>query len=354
MSRAVNGVAWGQPGARRLLPSSAAARSAACVIWCLLMALAVGCGEPPLSSEENGLRRAELRQLLQGQLGPSYDDPVAPLAGDNSRGEALYARLCVSCHGRLGDGRGSVARHLAVPPGDFTDPLQASFLSDRARLEILREGSPGTTMRGFADTLSEEELAGVFGQVRSFVNDAVPVEPAHLFRGSEVFDAPVADDFVLTDQLGRRFSLADQRGRVVLLYFGYIHCPDMCPATLSIWTELHELLGEDAAKVSFVFVTVDPTRDSPERLKGLLSVFGDHIDGLTGSPEELEPVYEAFDVHREQVPFGEGGDEGEGGYLMDHGLDTLLIDGRGRPRVRFRFGTAAEDMVDDVRWLLRW
>ena len=354
MSRAIAGVAWRQPGARWLPGSCALARCAAGVICGLLLSLAQGCGEPPLGIEENVLRRAELRQRLQEQLGPSYDDPVAPFAGDSARGDALYALLCVSCHGRLGDGRGSVARHLAVPPGDFTDPVKASFLSDQARLEILRNGSPGTTMRGFADTLSEEELAGVFEQLRGFVTEAAPVEPAHLFRGIEVFDAPVADDFVLTDQLGRRFSLADQRGRVVLLYFGYIHCPDMCPATLSIWTELKALLGEGAANVSFVFVTVDPTRDSPERLKGLLSVFGDHITGLTGSPAELAPVYEAFDVHREQVALGEGGDEGEGGYLMDHGLDTLLIDGTGRPRVRFRFGTAAEDMVDDVRWLLRW
>lgn len=327
-------------------------RRAAQLISCLLVALALGCGEPPLSSEENGLRRAELRQQLQEQLGPTYDEPVAAFVGDPARGDELYARLCEGCHGRLGDGRGSVARHLSVPPGNFTDPLQASFLSDQARLEILRNGSPGTTMRGFADTLTEQELFEVFEQVRVFASEAALGEsgPAHLFRGMEVFDAPVADDFALTDQLGQSFSLAAHRGRVVLLYFGYIHCPDMCPATLSIWTELKEQLGKDADGVSFVFVTVDPSRDSPERLKGLLSVFGDHIIGLTGSPAELEPVYEAFDVHREQVPMGESAES----YLMDHGLDTLLIDRRGRPRVRFRFGTAAEDMVDDVRWLLRW
>jgi len=334
------------------LRGGAMARSVARMITCLLVSLALGCGEPPLSSEVNGLRRGELRQRLQEQLGAAYDDPVEAFLGDSSRGEALYARLCVSCHGRQGDGRGSVSRHLSVPPGNFIDPVQASSLSDRARLEILRNGSPGTTMRGFADTLTEQELAELFERVRGFASEAVldASGPAHLFRGMEVFDAPEADDFVLTDQLGQSFSLADHRGRVVLLYFGYIHCPDMCPATLSIWTDLKEQLSDDAANVSFVFVTVDPSRDSPERLKGLLSVFGDHITGLTGTPEELEPVYEAFDVHREQLAVGESGE----GYLMDHGLDTLLIDRRGRPRVSFRFGTAAEDMVDDVRWLLRW
>ncbi|GEM_PF-453411 len=356
-------VVWRGPSARASQAGQVSlSRRAGPLVSCLLVALALGCGEPPLSSEENDLRREELRQSLQEQLGSAYDEPVDTFVGDPARGEELYDRLCVSCHGRMGDGRGSVARHLSVPPGSFTDPLQSSFLSDQARLEILRNGSPGTTMRGFADTLSEQELAELFEQVRGFASEvglghAAPMDrdlgeagPAHLFRGMEVFDAPVADDFALTDQRGQSFSLADQRGRVVLLYFGYIHCPDMCPATLSIWTDLKEQLGDDAAKVSFVFVTVDPSRDTPERLQGLLSVFGDHIIGLTGSRAELDPVYEAFDVHREQVPVGESAEA----YLMDHGLDTLLIDRRGRPRVRFRFGTAAEDMVDDVRWLLRW
>ncbi|MFT7462197.1 MAG: protein SCO1/2 [Pseudohongiellaceae bacterium] len=295
-------------------------------------------------------RRDVLRRELREKLGSAYDTVVPALdPAELSRGANLYERLCISCHGRLGDGRGLMARHLAIGPGDFTDPALASFLSDQARLEILRSGSPGTTMNGFGETLSDEDLAEVFEVVRLFAPTmAEEHEPAHLFRGREFFDATDAADFSLANQHGDRFALSDHRGEVVLLFFGYIHCPDVCPATLSIWTKLEEQLGEDAQNVSFLFVTVDPTRDSPERMKAQLAPFGEHIQGLTGSKEALAPLYEAYDVRREAQSIGSGG-----AYLMDHNPETLLIDPQGRLRLRYIFGTPAVDIADDVRWLLR-
>lgn len=312
-----------------------------------------GAGLDESSVATNPSRRSALREQLREQLGSSYDEPVpGAAAAALPRGDELYQQLCAGCHGRLGDGRGAVSRHLAVGPGDFSDPLAASFFSDRARLEILRNGSPGTTMGAFSELLEEDDLAVVFDRVREFARGpARPQQaPAHLFRGREVFDATVAADFTLTDQRGDSFSLAEQRGRVVLLFFGYIHCPDVCPATLSIWTELERQLGADAADVRFVFITVDPARDSPQRLQQLLAVFGDGIVGLSGSAEDLEAVYEDYDVRREALVIGEG----SGGYLMDHSPQTLLIDREGMLRLRYTFGTAAADIAEDVRWLLRW
>jgi protein SCO1/2 len=153
------------------------------------------------------------------------------------------------------------------------------------------------------------------------------------FRGS-MLDEPVdVPDFALTDENGGLFRLSDQQGNVVLLFFGYTSCPDVCPTTLATWRKVHEALGEDAERVRFVFVTVDPERD---------------FIGLTGAPDELDPVYEAFDVYYEK-------DTSSGsalGYLINHTATTFVLDPQGRWRLRETYGTEAEDIVHDIRQLL--
>ncbi|HSR30941.1 MAG TPA: SCO family protein, partial [Anaerolineae bacterium] len=109
------------------------------------------------------------------------------------------------------------------------------------------------------------------------------------FRGT-VLDEPVdVADFALTDENGGVFRLSDQQGNVVLLFFGYTSCPDVCPTTLATWRKIHEALGEDAERVRFVFVTVDPERDTAERLGMHVNAFNPDFIGLTGTPEELDP-----------------------------------------------------------------
>jgi protein SCO1/2 len=168
------------------------------------------------------------------------------------------------------------------------------------------------------------------------------------FRGS-VLDEPVdVPDWTLYDQHGEMFRLGDQRGNVVLLFFGYTSCPDVCPTTLATWRKIHQALGEEAQRVRFVFVTVDPERDTAERLGLHVNAFNPDFIGLTGTPEELDPVYEAFDVYYEK-------DTSSGsalGYLVNHTATTFVLDPEGRWRLRETYGTEAADIVHDIQQLL--
>jgi protein SCO1 len=173
--------------------------------------------------------------------------------------------------------------------------------------------------------------------------------PAPEFLGS-VLDEPVAGpDFTLTDQNGQSFRLSDQQGNVVLLFFGYTQCPDVCPTTLATWRKVHEDLGDGAQDVRFVFVTVDPERDTPERLGLHVNAFNPDFIGLTGSQAELEAVYDFFDiVHEKNTASGSAA-----GYLIEHTATAFLLDPEGRWRLRETYGTPAEDIAHDIRLLLK-
>lgn len=158
-----------------------------------------------------------------------------------------------------------------------------------------------------------------------------------------------APDFTLTDHNGQPFRLNDQRGHVVVLLFGYTSCPDVCPTTLALWRQVHDALGPDAERVRFVFVTVDPERDTPERLRQHLTVFHPAFIGLRGTPEELERVYEAYDVTHEKVLVGGSAAE----YLMNHTATVFVIGPDGQLRSSHGFFTPPEEVTSDIRHLLR-
>lgn len=168
------------------------------------------------------------------------------------------------------------------------------------------------------------------------------------FRGTSLPEPIEAHDFTLTDQYGDTFTLSDQRGTVVLLFFGYTHCPDVCPTTLARWKQVQNALGDDADNVTFVFITVDPERDTRARLRAHLANFGSDFVGLTGETARLEAVYQAYGVYYEK----DTSQETAAGYLMNHTGSTYVIDKEGRWRVRFPFGMSVEDMVHDIRLLL--
>ncbi len=174
-------------------------------------------------------------------------------------------------------------------------------------------------------------------------------QPAPSFRGNELSTPIEAADFYLTDQHGQTFRLSEQRGRVVLLFFGYASCPDVCPTTLGIWKQAYAELGDDAERVRFVFVTVDPERDTQERMGIHMALFNPNFIGLTGTPEELEPVYQAYGVVHEKEDMPDSGL----GYQITHTASAYLIDADGYWRVRHLFGTPAEDLAHDIRQLLR-
>lgn len=169
------------------------------------------------------------------------------------------------------------------------------------------------------------------------------------YRGSLLEEPVDVPDFALTDQYGQPFRLSDQRGNVVFLFFGYTQCPDVCPTTLATWRKIHEALGDDAKDVRFAFVTVDPERDTPERLGLHVNAFNPDFVGLTGSPEELQAVYDIFDVYYEK----DSSSDSAAGYLVNHTATTFVLDPEGQWRLRETFGTPAEDIVHDIQQLLR-
>jgi protein SCO1/2 len=169
------------------------------------------------------------------------------------------------------------------------------------------------------------------------------------FKGT-VLDPPrTVADFTLTDQHGKTFRLSDQRSQVVLLFFGYTFCPDVCPVTLGTWKRVHEALGDAAQRVRFVFITVDPGRDTPERLREHVENFNPDFIGLTGAPDELEPVYQQFGVYYEK----DTAIESAAGYLVSHTASAFVVDLDGQWRLRHSFGTPVKDIVHDIKQLLK-
>jgi protein SCO1/2 len=172
-----------------------------------------------------------------------------------------------------------------------------------------------------------------------------PAEPE--FYGSTFGDVGSPKDFTLTDQYGQPYRLADHRGKVVLLFFGYAHCPDVCPVTLSNWARVEEALaGND--EVEFVFITVDPERDTIERLRDHLEIFSDKFRGLSGTEEQVTPVYERFGIFRKKIPFSSSAI----GYVVDHSTVMLVLDREGKARLTFPFDADPDEIVHDVRRLL--
>jgi len=168
------------------------------------------------------------------------------------------------------------------------------------------------------------------------------------FRGVEMSDTPLAD-FVLTDQYGHPFKLSAQAGKVVLFFFGYTFCPDVCPLTLSTWKRVEEALQADAARVKFVYVTVDPERDTPEKLRVHLENFSTDFIGLRGSAQELRPVYQEFGVLVEKVRIADSA----AGYLVNHTTRMFVVDQRGYLRVLINHDAPAKEVVHDLRLLLQ-
>lgn len=167
------------------------------------------------------------------------------------------------------------------------------------------------------------------------------------FRGGTTETLIEAPDFTLTDTNGEPFRLSDHRGKVVMLFFGFTNCPDICPTSLGEMAAVKRQLGNKADRVEMVFVTVDPERDTPERLEAYVKQFDESIIGLHGTPEELEPVFKSYGViaERRELP------DSAVGYVMDHTASIYTIDRSGIWRVVFPFGMSVEDITSDIEYL---
>lgn len=155
---------------------------------------------------------------------------------------------------------------------------------------------------------------------------------------------PIGEPFRLSDAAGRRVALSDFEGRLVLLYFGFASCPDVCPTDLATIAEALRALGASASEVQPVLITLDPERDSPAMLREYAQAFHPSFIALTGSEEEIRRVATSFKVFYEKVPV-RGGQT----YVIDHTAYTFLLDRGGKFVILFPPGTAAERMVEMLR-----
>lgn len=154
---------------------------------------------------------------------------------------------------------------------------------------------------------------------------------------------PVGGPFTLSDPGGRRVALADFRGRLVLVYFGFVSCPDVCPADLAFIAQALRELGPAADAVQPLFITVDPERDSPAVLREYAAAFHPRLLALTGTPQEIRRVATAYKVFFEKVAL-----PGKG-YTIDHTAYTFLLDREGEFVILFPPGTSAERIAFMLR-----
>ena len=174
--------------------------------------------------------------------------------------------------------------------------------------------------------------------------------PAEQGLRSGTFDPPrEAPAFNLDGSNGGKLSLGDQLGKVVIVEFGYTYCQEVCPITLAHLTEAYKKLGSAASGVQLIYVTVDPARDSPERLREHLAAFNPGFLGATGSPDELQAVQKAYGVVAKQVV----SPNPALGYAVDHSSSLFLVDRQGKLRGLVPFGTPVDDIVHDLEFLLK-
>jgi len=150
----------------------------------------------------------------------------------------------------------------------------------------------------------------------------------------------------LTDHDGKRRTLEDFKGKVVVLFFGFTHCPDACPTTLAELATVAKELGPDAQRMQVLIVTVDPERDTPEVLRKYVPSFNPSFLGLYGTPAETTAAAKEFKVYFNKQP------QPGGGYTVDHSAGTFVLDAQGRLRLFGQYGAGAKALLHDIRLLL--
>ena len=167
------------------------------------------------------------------------------------------------------------------------------------------------------------------------------------FKSTDITGANFGKDFQLKDHNGKDRSLADFKGKVVVLFFGYTHCPDVCPTTLAELALVVKQLGEDAKKVQVLFVTVDPERDTPQLLAQYVPSFDPGFLGLYGDLEATARTAKEFKVVYQKVA-----GSSPGNYTMDHSAGTYVFDQTGRLRLFVSYGQGPAVLLHDIRILL--
>jgi protein SCO1/2 len=167
------------------------------------------------------------------------------------------------------------------------------------------------------------------------------------FHATDISGVDFGNTLNLTDHTGNPRSIADFKGKVVALFFGYTHCPDVCPTTLSDMKQAMKLLGSKADELQVLFVTLDPERDTQEVLLQYVPVFDQRFIGLYGSTDEIAKVVKDFKIYAVKVE-----NKGRSGYTIDHSAGMYLYDKTGKMRLYVDYGTKPEDIASDIQKLL--
>jgi protein SCO1/2 len=199
-------------------------------------------------------------------------------------------------------------------------------------------------------TLALVLLAGCGGPKLHVQGDS----SADAYTGTAVNPPKDVADFKLASHTGTPFALRDLDGRPALVYFGYTHCPDFCPTTMGVWKQVKAQLGDAAAGVAFVLISVDPERDTPPVLAEFVGKFDPAFIGLTGDEAAINAVAKDFGV------YFKGGHDGSGGHggghqdnQIDHLSHTFLIDREGKLSKLYSYGVPAEVLAKDLKQALR-
>lgn len=159
--------------------------------------------------------------------------------------------------------------------------------------------------------------------------------------------ANIGGPFQLTDHTGKTVTEKDFLGKPTAMFFGFTHCPDVCPTTLYEMTTWLEDLGDDADKLNIAFVTVDPERDTPDLMADYISAFDPHISALTGTPEQVEKIVKAYKVYRRKV------EQEDGEYTMDHTATIYLMDADGQFTGTIAYGESEDIAMEKLKRLVQ-
>lgn len=171
---------------------------------------------------------------------------------------------------------------------------------------------------------------------------------AESFKGIDITGADYATGFSLTDHNGQKRALTDFQGKVVVIFFGFTQCPDVCPTSMTELAEVKRLLGADGDRLQGIFISIDPERDTPEIMKAYMASFDPTFLALYAPPGELEALAKSFKVYYKKVP-----GQTPTSYTMDHSAGSYVYDPQGRVRLYHRYGTGAQALADDVKALLK-
>ena len=168
------------------------------------------------------------------------------------------------------------------------------------------------------------------------------------FASVDITGANYAKDFELTDHNGQVRRLADFKGKVVVMFFGFTQCPDVCPTSMAELAEIKQMLGKDGDRLQGLFVTVDPERDTPEVLKAYMANFDPSFIALTTTPDKLAILAKDYKVYYKKVP-----GKTPTSYTMDHSAGSYIYDPKGNLRLFTRYGSGAKVLASDIAQLLK-